>query len=63
MDVIGKGAFGVVYRAVNRHRGNWVAIKQVKLNKKKKSQLSSLMVRISSLFTVRFIYLKSEKNK
>ncbi len=45
MDIIGRGAFGVVFRAVHRHRGNWVAIKNVRLNKKKKSQLNSLMVR------------------
>mgnify|MGYP002379738538 CR=1 FL=1 len=44
MDIIGRGAFGVVFRAVHRHRGNWVAIKNVRLNKKKKSQLNSLMV-------------------
>jgi len=46
MDIIGRGAFGVVWRAVHRTVGNWVAIKRVKLNatKKKKLQLSSLMV-------------------
>eukprot|EP00005_Dracoamoeba_jomungandri_P011795 CAMPEP_0174271206 /NCGR_PEP_ID=MMETSP0439-20130205/47103_1 /TAXON_ID=0 /ORGANISM="Stereomyxa ramosa, Strain Chinc5" /LENGTH=1098 /DNA_ID=CAMNT_0015361053 /DNA_START=51 /DNA_END=3347 /DNA_ORIENTATION=- len=49
MDVIGRGAFGVVYRAVHQHLGHWVAIKQVKLNKKKKSQLSSLMMEIDLL--------------
>jgi serine/threonine protein kinase len=48
MDIIGRGAFGVVFRAVHRHRGNWVAIKNVRLNKKKKSQLNSLMVRAPS---------------
>ena len=46
MDIIGRGAFGVVWRAVHGSVGNWVAIKRVKLNatKKKKLQLSSLMV-------------------
>ena len=48
-DLLGKGAFGSVYRGLNLETGEVVAIKQIKLIGTPKSQLSSMMMEIDLL--------------
>jgi serine/threonine protein kinase len=45
LETIGKGGFGVVYKAINIESGETVAIKQIPLDNIPKEQLSSVMVR------------------
>ncbi|KAI3652518.1 hypothetical protein MP228_001943 [Amoeboaphelidium protococcarum] len=48
-DCIGKGAFGAVYRGLNKETGEVVAIKQVKLADIPKSEVASIMLEIDLL--------------
>ncbi|TPX37984.1 hypothetical protein SmJEL517_g00405 [Synchytrium microbalum] len=48
-DCIGKGAFGSVYKCLNRRTGETVAIKQVKLANIPKSELGMIMMEIDLL--------------
>ena len=48
-EVLGKGAFGSVYRGLNLETGRMVAIKQTKLIGTPKSQMTSMMMEIDLL--------------
>jgi serine/threonine protein kinase len=50
VDAVGRGAFGTVFKAVHRFRGNWVAIKRVTIQKRRsEAQLTALMSEIDLL--------------
>eukprot|EP01102_Stenamoeba_stenopodia_P014041 TRINITY_DN4630_c0_g1_i8.p1 TRINITY_DN4630_c0_g1~~TRINITY_DN4630_c0_g1_i8.p1 ORF type:complete len:686 (-),score=156.58 TRINITY_DN4630_c0_g1_i8:1450-3507(-) len=49
IKMLGKGAFGVVYRAVHRSRGNTVAIKQLNLKKASEEDTRNLKMEIDLL--------------
>lgn len=53
-DCIGKGAFGVVYQALNMQTGEVAAIKQISLGNIPKNELESMMVRRGWHFGVAF---------
>eukprot|EP00835_Amoeboradix_gromovi_P005557 NODE_534_length_7054_cov_0.303666.p1 type:complete len:748 gc:universal NODE_534_length_7054_cov_0.303666:5432-3189(-) len=48
-DLLGKGAFGSVYRGLNLETGEVIAIKQIKLVGTPKAQLNSMMLEIDLL--------------
>lgn len=48
-DVIGKGGYGVVYKGLNTETGEFVAIKQIAIDKCSKEQLENLMQEIDLL--------------
>jgi len=61
IESIGKGGFGVVYKAINVESGETVAIKQVPLDNIPKEQLSSVMVGIALSFS--FVYTVIDGNR
>jgi len=48
---LGKGGFGTVYKALNLHTGDFVAIKQIRLHQIPADQLNGIMVRLRETST------------
>jgi serine/threonine protein kinase len=45
IETVGKGGFGTVFRALHKEKGNFVAVKKIRLkNMVDKDQLDTLMV-------------------
>lgn len=44
VNILGKGAYGVVYKALNKGTGEFVAVKQITLEDQTRESITSVLV-------------------